>query len=71
MNSRPKKRSDFMTVDPEVQRGIQRLLRTKVTRPKLTPVPDISDITSRDLSNHPLLTFNLGQVKKHKVNVFL
>lgn len=56
-----------MTIDPEVER----LLKTKVIRPKLTPAPDISDITSRDLSNHPLMKFNLSEVKKHKVNVYL
>lgn len=60
-----------MTIDPEVERGIHRLLKTKVIRPKLTPAPDISDITSRDLSNHPLMKFNLSEVKKHKVNVYL
>lgn len=57
--------------DLELEREIRKLIETEVVKPKLTPIPDISDILSRDVSKHPLMTFKLNALKKHQVNIFL
>ncbi|XP_046671246.1 uncharacterized protein LOC124361246 [Homalodisca vitripennis] len=66
-----KARTIPMDVDVEVEREIRKLLETEVIRPKLTPIPDISDILSRDVSKHPLMRFRVNMLKKHQVNVYL
>ncbi|KAG8269705.1 hypothetical protein J6590_101719 [Homalodisca vitripennis] len=66
-----KARTMPMDVDVEVEREIRKLLETEVIRPKLTPIPDISDILSRDVSKHPLMRFRVNMLKKHQVNVYL
>lgn len=58
-------------MDDKKERKFHKPFQDKITKPKLSPIPDVSDILARDLSHHPLMNFRRSDLKKHQVDVYL
>lgn len=65
------KRQEVMEMDSVLEREIKQLINARPIKPKFQPLPDISDILLKDVSKHPLMTFNANALKKHQVDSYL